>query len=61
VKNKIFKNIKDGRLYMIVELQPRIYTAVPLDNEQKPIINCDMIDFVPVADSSGIPSRNRGF
>jgi hypothetical protein len=49
---KIFKNIKDGRLYILVELKPKVYTALPLNSDGGVISNCDMIDFVPVADSS---------
>ena len=41
----------------MVELKPNIYTAIPLNSDGPPISNCDMIDFVPVADSSGIQSR----
>ena len=54
---RIFKNIKNGKLYILVELKPRIYTAVPLNSDGSAISNCNMIDFVPVADSSGIQSR----
>ncbi len=44
---KIFKNIKDGELYILVELKPGIYTAIPINSGDKPISNCNMIDFVP--------------
>lgn len=54
---KVFKNIKNGRLYILVELKPKIYTAVPLNSDGSAISNCDMIDFVPVADSSRIQIR----
>ena len=54
---KVFKNIKNGRLYILVELKPKIYTAVPLNSDGAAISNCDMIDFVPVTDSPGIQSR----
>jgi len=50
--NKVFKNIKNGKLYILVELNPKVYTALPLNSDGGVISNCDMIDFVPVVDSS---------
>ena len=47
------KNIKDGRLYILVELNNSI-TAVPLNSEYKPISDCDINDFIPVSDLSKI-------
>lgn len=42
----IFKNIKNGKLYTIIEFD-KIRTAVPLDSNEESIKNCNMIEFVP--------------
>lgn len=43
---KIFKNIKNGKLYTIIEVD-KILTAIPLDSNEESIKNCSMNDFVP--------------
>lgn len=58
---KIFKYIKDGRLYMLVKLKGA-YTAIPVNHDGAPISHCDVREFVPVADSPRIHSHiSRGF
>lgn len=46
---KIFKNTKDKKLYTLTELKPGVYTAIPIDKENKTISNCELSDFVPVS------------
>jgi hypothetical protein len=46
---KLFKNIKDGKIYMLVELKPGKYVALPIEVGSPPINDCIMNDFVPVS------------
>jgi hypothetical protein len=57
----LFKNIKDGQLYIIYYVNISMYTgkwhtAIPYKHTGKPIDHCKMSDFIPVADSGEIPN-----
>ncbi len=57
---KIFKNIKNSRLYLLVNLNGS-FNAIPFNHDGKPICNCNIKEFVPASDSSRVNSRiNRG-
>jgi hypothetical protein len=47
---KIFKNIKDRKLYTI-NLLNGVYVAIPLDKDGVVISNCSINEFVPVSSS----------
>ena len=46
---KLFKNIKDGKIYILVELKPDKFVALPIEVGNIPITDCIMNDFVPVS------------
>jgi hypothetical protein len=46
---KLFKNIKDGKLYILVESKPGNHIALPIEVGNKPINDCIVKDFVPVS------------
>jgi hypothetical protein len=54
---KIFKNIKDGKLYILNELKTNVYVAIPLEKGGLPINDCKMSEFVPVSDSPRVDGR----
>jgi hypothetical protein len=50
---KIFKYIKDGKLYILYNLvRDKIghYTALPYRHNGRPIDNCNMSEFMPYVD-----------
>jgi hypothetical protein len=44
---KIYKNIKDNKLYMLYNTGSS-YMALPYKHNGKPIANCDIKEFIPV-------------
>ena len=49
---KIFKNIKDGKLYILYNITHKghagtCYMALPYKHEGKPISHCDIKEFIP--------------
>lgn len=54
---KIFKHIKNGKLYILNELKPSVYVAIPLEKGGLPINDCKISEFVPVSDSPRIDGR----
>jgi hypothetical protein len=50
---KVFKNIKDGKLYILYNFTHSVhpgtcYVAIPYKHHGKPISHCDIKDFIPV-------------
>ena len=46
----VYKNIKDGKLYILYNSGVS-YTALPYKHDGKPIINCNVKEFIPVVNS----------
>lgn len=46
----LFKNIKDGKTYILYNTG-YAYTALPYKHDGKPIINCNIKEFIPVVSS----------
>ncbi len=44
----IFKNIKDGKLYILYKGSNKTYLALPFEHKGHSISNCDVKEFIPV-------------